>query len=695
MFYLNKNVLRRGLFVAALALAVMPVAHASDPFLKPSKEELAMTSMPGYPGVEAVILTMDEADNDQLHVKQYYKRIKILTEKGKDLADVEIGYANFVDVDVFDAGGLEKNVTDIQARTIHSDGTIVPFTGKPYTKMLMKSAALKYQAKVFTLPDVQVGDIIEYRYAVRIADNYFEAPDWYIQGKYYVKSAHYQWYPTSLDLTGPDGASISSITWFPILPEGAKIINRELPPASATSASGGAVRVFELSVKDIPPAPQEEYMPPTASFTYQVLFNFTEYHSIDDYWKSVGKQWSKHANSFIDPNGDVRKAASDLTAGAASPEDKLRRLYAAVEAMDNTQFTRAHDKQEDKAVGLGKVSSVADVLARKRGTPDQLTELFLGMARAEGFKAYAMEVPDREHHIFVSQWLNTRQFDEMVAVVNVNGKDVFFDPGARYCPYGHLAWQHTFVTGLRQTDSGTAFGETPGDGYKYNNTARIADLKMDDQGAVTGTMILRFEGAAALHWRQRALEGDEESIKHSLRTSLEKMLPRSMEVKVDSIDNLTDYEKTLKVTYSVKGPVGTPAGKRLLVPEDLFETNAVAAFPHDKRTMAVYYHYPMQVLDAQRITLPASMSVEAAPDAAKAAFQKQAAYDLHAEAATNSITTRRTFLFGDFYVPVKDYADLRTYYAAFQASDQKKIVLKANAAVAPATAANEGGAGGN
>ena len=36
-------------------------------------------------------------------------------------------------------------------------------------------------AKVFTMPDVEVGSIIEYRYKLRYDDNWFKAPDWYIQ----------------------------------------------------------------------------------------------------------------------------------------------------------------------------------------------------------------------------------------------------------------------------------------------------------------------------------------------------------------------------------------------------------------------------------------------------------------------------------------------------------------------------------
>ncbi len=65
--------------------------------------------------------------------------------------------------------GNDKTLGEISGRTIHADGTIIPFTGKPYLKVMEKTEGVKVQERVFTLPDVEVGSIIEYRYATRIS----------------------------------------------------------------------------------------------------------------------------------------------------------------------------------------------------------------------------------------------------------------------------------------------------------------------------------------------------------------------------------------------------------------------------------------------------------------------------------------------------------------------------------------------
>jgi hypothetical protein len=348
-------------------------------------------------------------------------------------------------------------------------------------------------------------------------------------------------------------------------------------------------------------------------------------------------------------------------------------------ALENTRFTRKHEEREDKAEGE-RVKTAADVLAHQRGTPTQLTELFLGMARSAGMKAYAMYVPDRSEELFTPMWLSFQQFDDLIAIVNVDGKDVYLDPGWRYTPYGHLAWQHTFVNGLRQTDRGTDFATTDGDSYKDNRTSRVANLTMDEKGNVSGKVDMTFQGAAAVAWRHTALGGDAESLNHSLQTSLEEQLPKTLEVKVDKVTSFEEYEKPLVVSYTVTGTMGSQAGKRLVMPVDLFLANESATFPHQKREQPVYFHYPHVVQDALRLKFVAGFEVEAVPPAAKFSLPAQESYDLNVSTDGKSFTTRRNYVRAEVVVLAKDYEVLRKFYSQFESKDQESVVLKLAAA---------------
>jgi hypothetical protein len=209
---------------------------------------------------------------------------------------------------------------------------------------------------------------------------------------------------------------------------------------------------------------------------------------------------------------------------------------------------------------------------------------------------------------------------------------------------------------------------------------------MDDAGQIKGTINLTFMGADALQWRHRALSGDEESLNHSLRKNLEEMVPRSLQVKVDKIDNLTEYEQPLKVSYDVTGTLGTHTGKRILLPSDIFISGESATFADEKRQQAVYFHYPRYVQDAQRINLPPTMSVEATPDAARFDLPKQEAYTLSVVGDAKGYTTRRNYVQSELLVMPKDYDGLRKFYSQFESKDQETVVLKG----APAVAASGG-----
>jgi hypothetical protein len=665
---------RVGVLVAVLLAAGAAPMHASDQWIKPTPEELAMTSLPGYPGAPAVMLFHEEITKDDLHVVQHYERIKILTEKGKERANVELRFAS-----TYDDGeylGDDMSVTDILGRTIHADGTVIPFTGKPYTKVLEKGNNVKVQARMFTLPDVEVGSIIEYRYSTRISDSVVEAPTWYIQDDLFTKTAHFAWYPTSRELSSEDEGMVNSITWFPILPPGVTLEHHETPGGGP---NGAAQKVYEVTAHDVKPQVEEEYMPPIRSFTYQVRFAYSGYRSGAEFWKAKGKKWSKQEDSFIGPDNALKAATQTTIAGAQTQDEKLQKIYAAVMALENTDFTRDRGRKEDQAAGLGKISTAGDVFKHGRGSSGQLTAVFIGMARAAGMKAYAMIVPDRSKRLFTPALMSFNQFDNIIAIVTVDGKERFFDPGQRYCAYGHLAWEDTMIgglLGLRQTDNGTDFAGTSGEPYTATKTSRIGDLTMDEKGEVKGALTLTYTGSTALRWRQRALRGDEESLKHGLRTAVEEMLPKTMEVKVKSIDNLTDYEKPLVANFEVKGSLGTPTGKRMILPADIFLTENGSTFPHEKREMPVYFSYPQAVLDAVRIKFPATMSLEATPAELKVKFQDVGMYSLTAKPTADSVTVQRSYLFNTVLVSTKDYADLRSFYSQMEAKDKESVVLK-------------------
>src|SRR3984957_16112838 len=252
------------LAIVALAAVRSTRTVEADDWLPISQDELKMTSVPEAPGASAVILyrQVDRDDNAKTGNEQNYVRIKILTEEGRKYADVEIPY--FRD---------QANIVGLRARTIRPDGSIVMFEGKAYDKTIVKARNVKYLAKTFTLPDVQVGSIIEYKYTEDMAENYVYNSKWILSDELFTKQAKFSLRPNK------DFA----LRWsWPIgLPAGVQPPKQE--PAS---------QLVKMEANNIPAFQIEDYMPPENELKYRVTFEYSESNAENDpakFWKQQGK----------------------------------------------------------------------------------------------------------------------------------------------------------------------------------------------------------------------------------------------------------------------------------------------------------------------------------------------------------------------------------------------------------------------
>jgi hypothetical protein len=388
--------LRQALISVCCALACS-VASASTTWQEPTADELKMTVYPAAPDAPAVYLFREETADVDRGETYFYARVKILTEKGKEMFnDIEIPY--------YDSG---PRIADIAGRTIHSDGSTIPFTGQPYDKLLIKARGMRVSAKVFSLPDVQVGSILEYRY--RLSGG-VAPPQWLIQQRIPVLKGHYNFRPAA---GTPDVICSSRV------PTGDNVVRQR----------NGS---FDLIVENVPALPHEDFLPPFSNLSYRLNFFYSSIRTSDEFWKAVGESWSKDFDQFVHVSDKVRDAANSIVAPADSDEQKVRKIYAAVMKLENTSFTRERSERENKAEHL-KEKYAQDIWAQQRGTDDEITRLFVALVRAAGLTAYGAIVVDRDKNLFDPGYLNAGQLDDEVAIVSIDGKDIFFDPGERFC----------------------------------------------------------------------------------------------------------------------------------------------------------------------------------------------------------------------------------------------------------------------
>lgn len=654
---------RAKLFLAALAavfLCSSPRAFSFDDWLPVSPDELKMTADPAHPA-DAIMLYHEETANDMTRHRYVYKRVKVLTEKGKDRANVEIP---------FDATYI--GIADVRARAIAPDGTITPLSAKAFTSTIVKAHGVKYLAKTFTLPNVQVGSIVEWKYT-EYWEDYVIAPHWTVQDDLFQKRAKFAFVPflkAGAWVEDKKTGDIKDRVYYTLI---------GLPESTSIKTIGD--RRMELELKDIPAFIEEDFAPPSQVLKMRVNFYYgtDKMSKPQEFWKSEGKYWNKEVDKFAGHSAAVAAAVDQVISPSDTAEQKARKIYLFVHKIKNLNYTNEEGRLEELLTRESKERrNVDDVLHKNEGYRDEIARLFWAMGRAAGLQTYLMRVSDRDEYFFQANVPNPAQLTSEIAIVNLGGKEVFLDPGTPLCPYGLLAWQHTSSQGIRQTaDGGAVVAPTPSANYKDAISKRVGRLTLNEDGSAKGKIGVAWAGEEALIHRLSSLKTDAAGRKKELEDELKALLPAGALVQLDTANGWDDAEAQLTANFSVEIPsYASNAGKRLLVPKDLFQTRSKQPFAHGDRKNPVYFNYPYYSMDETTINVPAGFHLENVPEP-QPLRTDYSLYKVQHTTNGNSVTVSRDFAMAGIAFQQKDYPELRKFFASVNTSDSEPLVLTA------------------
>lgn len=626
---------------------------AWDDWLPITPEDQKITSQSAN-GADAIILYHEETANDNTQHRYVYMRVKVLTEKGKKYADVEIPY------DASFAG-----ISDIKGRTVSPDGTITPFAGKAFNSTIVKGHGIKYLAKKFTLPNVQVGSIIEWKFT-EYWEDYVLSAHWTVQDTLAQKRAKFVFIPffKSGQYVEDSRGEIKDRVLYQMV---------GLPSNTAIKSIGDDR--MELELKDIPAFQEEDFAPPADLLKMRVNFYYgtSKTSNPQEFWKQEGKYWSKDVDKFIGrPDSSVLK---DIVSASDTPDQKLHKIYAYVQKIKNLNY-EGHADDELPNTNNKEKRSVETVLRKQEGFRDEITRTFVGLARAAGVEAYEMRVADRNETFFQVNVPNPSQLTSELAIVMVDGKPVFLDPGTPYCPYGLLPWRHTSTHGLRQLPNGASeVTSTPPADYKNAISKRVGRLQLSADGSVHGQVAVAWTGVEALEHRLSGFHTDEAGRKKELENELQEVLPPGSSVEELKATGWDTPGEQLSATFKVDVPsFASSTGKRLLVPSHLFQGEKTQPFSHGERKQPVYFSYPYYAMDDVQITFPAEFHVENLPQSApiNTAFS---VYKVDRSVSGNTLSVARTFAIGGIAFNRDQFPAVKQFFDSVTADDAESLVL--------------------
>lgn len=395
-----------------------------------SEEEKAIAADPAS-GIEHGVILLEETEQDEdigtTGEIRYHLRAKILSNEGRDLANVE-----------FPVVVGDSRLLEWWGRTLLPDGSVLELKEEELRKQpLVRSARGGLSAIRAALPGVAPGCVIEYGYVVR-TDSLVEIRRVEIQREWPVRRFVYRWKPSRL---------LNSV-WR---------VSRTLGLDIHASRDKSSILVVG---RDLPPVASEPLMPPPSEVRASLTLQYLEHDAATkDFWELEGRRLERRLRSFLGTGDAVGALVASISTDPKA--ELISRLATAHEwilaHVRNNTLLSFEQSQTESADSTDAKDTAERVLADRSGSSSQINRLYAGIARALGAEANLVMAADRTERYWDPEIRTLDQIDRIVVAVRVPGapdeQAIFTDPGSGL-GFGELPWWVTGATGFLASSDG-------------------------------------------------------------------------------------------------------------------------------------------------------------------------------------------------------------------------------------------------
>jgi hypothetical protein len=271
---------------------------------------------------------------------------------------------------------------------------------------------------------------------------------------------------------------------------------------------------------------------------------------------------------------------------------------------------------------------------------------------------------------------DSSRLNDVVVLVNLNGKDLYLDPGTAFTPFGLLPWPETGVAGLRPSKDGGTWVKTALPESSVSRVVRHADLALSDTGDLEGKLTTTFTGLEALQRRLEERNEDDIDRRKFLEDEAKEYVPVACDIELTNKPDWATSSDSFIAEYKVKIPGwAAGAGRRALFSLGIFSAGEKHVFEHADRVHPIYLNFPSQEEDEITVTLPAGWQVSSLPTA-QSRDGHIVLYSIKAEDNKGTIHLRRTLSVDFLLLDQKYYQALRNFFQGLRTSDEQQIVLQ-------------------
>ena len=380
------------------------------PFGKVDKSDLEMKACAFDDKAEAMVLLEDgQLDNLFNAGTQLNKRvrIKILSNKGLDRADIHIRYLS--------TGSDREDINNLEAQTYNLDANGNIVITKVEKKLIYdKKINKKVSEKIFTFPEVKVGSVIEYKYK----HTNIGLIDWYFQKSIPVKYSHF-------------------VIDFP-----EEIEVRTIPacsrPVEHKNEEKNRRTVQTYSMSNVPAFRDEPYIINEDYYRDHLETKVTAYN-ID------GKRENRVANwiqviKYLMEDEDFGIQLKKNIPRTADLDEKLKNIKEPYHRMKTIYKYVQDNMQWNEYTGIWAFDGVKSAWKDKKGTVGEINLILVNLLKDADLDAHPVLVSTHDNGVVNTGDAGTygnpgfNQFDKVMAYVEIGDKTYVLDASEKETP---------------------------------------------------------------------------------------------------------------------------------------------------------------------------------------------------------------------------------------------------------------------
>lgn len=578
-------------------------------------------------------------------------RIKILKDKGLDQANIKLRF--------YSKSGYEI-IKFISALTYNIDnsGNIVT-TKLDKSSIYTKQINNKISEISFTMPDVKIGSVIEYKY-LDVKKSVANLDDWYFQDDIPTRISEYKILVPSIF------KFVNQIMAFQPVEQKSELLHENAFYHSSRLSYDSYEKTY--IIKNVPAVRDEPYMGAVKDYLQRVVFQLSQIDYGEGQVEEIRSSWPKLTQDLLEDEDFGLQLKKNLP-HTKSLDDSLKNVQG-----DYNKMVTIHDyvRRNMNWNGLESIYSTDGIKSawdKKTGNNTELNLILINLLREAGLNAYPLLVSTKDNGAVNTIFPFLQQFNNTMTCVFIGDKKYILNAADKYNPAYLVPYDvvnnDAFVVDKERGGWITLSNEK--DMWK-NIVSLFAEITPGAEMQGNATVI---SSEYSKNPRVKKWEEDKTDFKDYFTKDYTGMKIKNLEVTGENTDTLPLEQK-----FGFSLPVNS-SGDYEYFTLNLFDGLEKNPFIADERRTDIDFNYKQSYMVIGKIFIPDGYQFDDLPKNVKLIMPDTSiVLKRLIQKADNSIDFRITLDFNKPYYAANTYPLLQEFYKKLFATLNEQIVIK-------------------